>query len=111
VRCMVSNIFRTCNSCSSKDVRQFSGEFAIHFPASEGLNQAIVWVFPEVSVCLHCGAAEFSVPDRELEVLRTGTPAEGAVVLLEKGDKQNGARPRSQDEAAGSRRPGADFGT
>ena len=53
---------------------------ALHFPGLDGLNKPIVWVFPKISVCLDCGLAEFIVPEKELEVLRTGAPVEGAVV-------------------------------
>jgi len=35
-----------------------------------------------MSVCLDCGLAEFVVPEKELEVLRTGVPVEGAAVWL-----------------------------
>jgi hypothetical protein len=44
-------------------------EIAIHFPGVKGLEKPIVWVFPEVLVCLSCGNAEFVVPERELRVL------------------------------------------
>ena len=39
-----------------------------------------MWVFQETVVCLHCGFTEFTVPKRELQVLETGSPVEGAVV-------------------------------
>jgi hypothetical protein len=42
-----------------------------------------VWTFPKLAVCLHCGFTEFTVPERELTVLVTGTPVEGAVVLAD----------------------------
>jgi hypothetical protein len=40
-----------------------------------------MWVFPKIVVCLNCGFAEFTVPERELQVLSQGSPVEGAVVL------------------------------
>jgi hypothetical protein len=43
---------------------------AIHFPGLKDLDKPIVWVFPEVAVCLDCGAAEFSVPKDELRELQ-----------------------------------------
>ena len=46
------------------------------------MNKPVVWVFPTISVCLDCGRAEFVVPEKELEVLRTGVPVEGAAVWL-----------------------------
>jgi hypothetical protein len=105
VRRTVTSISRRCNSCSSNDLREFKGEFAIHFAGIEGLSKAIVWVFPEVSVCLTCGMAQFHVPDRELSVLGTGISVEGAAVLFEKSAKQHGVGAGVEDEAAGSKRP------
>ena len=71
-----------CASCKSENEKEFTSEVAIHFPGLAGLNKPIVWVFPKISVCLDCGLARFVVPERELEVLRTGTPVEGAAVWL-----------------------------
>jgi len=73
----------TCKGCQSDKRSVFNGEIAIHFPGLEGLDKSIVWVFPKVVVCLHCGFAEFAVPERELQVLTQGSPIEGAVVLTE----------------------------
>jgi hypothetical protein len=74
---------QSCASCQSENQKTFTSEIAIHFPGLEGLKNPIVWVFPRISVCLDCGmVAQFIVPERELEVLRTGAPVEGAVVLL-----------------------------
>ena len=56
--------------------RTFNGEIAIHFPGLDGLDMPIVWVFPELSVCLH-----FKVPARELSVLKEGKTVEGALVF------------------------------
>jgi hypothetical protein len=63
----------------------------------KGLDKPIVWVFPKLAVCLHCGFTEFTLPERELKVLVHGTPVEGAVVLAEKA-----ARP---SEKAGTKFP------
>jgi hypothetical protein len=71
-----------CTSCQSENLKNFSGEIAVHFPGVKGLKKPIVWVFPDIYVCLECGLAQFSVPGRELEVLRTGIPVEGAAVWL-----------------------------
>jgi len=76
-----SNKNAKCSRCSS-DRTEFCGELAIHFAGLAGLDKPIVWVFPRLSVCLDCGLAEFIVPEKELEVLRTGTPVEGAAVWL-----------------------------
>jgi hypothetical protein len=71
----------TCKGCHSDKQRVFNGEFAIHFRGLEGLDKSIVWVFPEIDVCLNCGFTEFTVPKRELQVLLQGSPVNGAVVL------------------------------
>jgi hypothetical protein len=73
----------TCKGCHSDKQSVFNGEIAIHFPGREGLDKPIVWVFPKLVVCLHCGFAEFAVPERELQVLEIGSPVDGAVVLTE----------------------------
>ena len=71
----------TCKGCHSDKRRVFNGEVAIHFGGLEGLNKPIVWVFPELVVCLHCGLTELTVPELELQVLQQGAAVKGAVVL------------------------------
>jgi hypothetical protein len=65
----------SCLSCGSVRNRLFNGEVAIHFPGFDGLNKPIVWVFPNLTVCLDCGQAQFNIPDRELQILMTGCAA------------------------------------
>ena len=60
----------TCKSCSSENQHSFHGEVAMHFRGLDGLNKPIVWVFPEILVCLDCGLAEFEVPEEQKETLR-----------------------------------------
>lgn len=103
MRSRVINIPRRCNACSSEDLREFSGELAVHFAGIEGLSKAVVWIFPEVSVCVHCGVAQFRAPDRELRVLRTGIPVDGAAVLMENVEKQYGGHVVDIDDPAGPR--------
>ena len=74
----------TCKGCDSDRQRVFNGEIAIHFPGLEGLDKPIVWVFPQVVVCLYCGFTEFTVPETELQVLWQDSPVEGALVSAEK---------------------------
>lgn len=74
-----------CKRCASDRQGSFNGEIAIHFPGLEGLDKPIVWVFPKLVVCLHCGFAEFAVPEKEMQVLLQGSPVEGAVVLTKEG--------------------------
>jgi len=59
----------SCNSCHSQYQRNLNGEIAIHFPGLEGLNKPIVWVFPELLVCLSCGFTEFEIPEAQLQEL------------------------------------------
>jgi hypothetical protein len=60
------------------NVRDFNGEIAIHFPGLKGLDKPIVWVFPKLTVCLICGAVEFSIPAEQLRVLATDGDASAA---------------------------------
>jgi hypothetical protein len=70
-----------CYKCACGNHREFNSEVAIHFPGIQGLRKPIVWTFPKLRVCLECGHADFSVPERELRVLVTGVPIDGAIVL------------------------------
>ena len=70
-----------CKSCQSQNQRNLNGEIAIHFPGLEGLKKPIVWVFPKVAVCLNCGVAEFTIPERELTVLVDGKRMDDAIVF------------------------------
>lgn len=81
----VEVIVMPCNKCASENQREFSAEVAIHFTGIAGLQKPIVWTFPKLLVCLHCGQAEFNVPERELTVLVTGVPVDGAVVIPPRG--------------------------
>ena len=59
----------SCKRCASDNIGSFNGEIAIHFPGLAGIDRPIVWVFPKLAVCLHCGLTEFTVPERELQIL------------------------------------------
>jgi len=50
---------------------------AIHFLELENIDKPVVWLFPEVVVCLDCGTAEFAVPEAELRQLTKGGAAAG----------------------------------
>lgn len=65
----------TCKWCGSDKQRRFTAEVAIHCPGLEGLNKPIVWVFPELFLCLNCGKAEFIVPAKDLRTLATDDSA------------------------------------
>jgi hypothetical protein len=58
-----------CKSCGSVNQKKFSAEMGIHYPGQDKIDNPVVWVFPEVVVCLYCGAAEFAVPEAELRQL------------------------------------------
>jgi hypothetical protein len=72
-----------CKGCHSEKQSVLNGEIAIHFPGVKGLDKPILWVFPKLVVCLDCGFTEFAVPERELQVLRQGSPVKGAIVATE----------------------------
>jgi hypothetical protein len=74
----------TCKRCHSNEQRVFDSEIAIHFPEPEGLDKSLVFVFPKLMVCFHCGFTEFAIPERELQVLERGSPVAGAAVLLQR---------------------------
>jgi hypothetical protein len=62
-----------CRVCGSEELGEFTGELAIHFPGLRDLNKPVVWVFPEIWVCLNCGNAGLSVPENALRVLAAET--------------------------------------
>jgi len=61
-----------CKSRGSVNQKKFSAEMGIHFPELKDIDKPVVWVFPEVVVCLDCGTAEFAVPEAELRQLAKG---------------------------------------
>jgi hypothetical protein len=64
-----------CKSCGSTNQRKFTGEMGIHFPGLKNIDKPVVWVFPELVVCLDCGTAEFAIPDEEMRQLAKGDAA------------------------------------
>ena len=65
----------TCESCGSENLNRFNGEVAIHFRGLDNLDKPIVWVSPEIIVCMDCGIAQFKVPDAQLSSLEKGNAA------------------------------------
>ena len=59
----------SCKSCGSVNQRKFSAEMSIHFLGAKNIDKPVVWVFPEIVVCLECGTTEFAVPEAELRLL------------------------------------------
>jgi hypothetical protein len=41
-----------CKSCGSVNQKKFSAEMGIHFPELKSIDKPVVWVFPEIVVCL-----------------------------------------------------------
>ena len=64
-----------CKSCASVNQSKFTGEIGIHFLGLKNIDKPVVWVFPELVVCLDCGTAEFAVPEAELRQLAKGAAA------------------------------------
>jgi hypothetical protein len=58
-----------CKSAGQLTQRKFSGEICVHFPGLKNIDKPVVWLFPELVVCLDCGTAEFAVPEAELRFL------------------------------------------
>jgi hypothetical protein len=67
----------SCSSCRSVLQVNFRAEVAIHFPGLKNIDKPIVWVFPELVVCMDCGNAEFAIPEPELRLLAKGNAAAG----------------------------------
>ena len=63
-----------CKLCGSTSQRKFIGEMGIHFPELKNIDKPVVWICPELVVCLDCGTAEFVVPEAELEELAKDDP-------------------------------------
>lgn len=59
-----------CKSCGARGQDRFPAEVAIHV---RNTKQPLVFVFPEIDICLNCGkpgfAEEFTIPEDELRML------------------------------------------
>ena len=64
-----------CKSCGAVNRRKFTAEIGIHFTGLKNIDMPVVWVFPELAVCLECGMAEFAVPEDKLRMLAKGEGA------------------------------------
>ena len=61
----------TCKTCGSENVSTFPAEVAIHFPGLKNIDVPVVFVFPQLDICLHCGAIlPFEIPAEELRLLQ-----------------------------------------
>jgi hypothetical protein len=72
-------IRHVCKLCGSVNRKKFGAEMGIHFPELKDIDKPVVWVFPEVLVCLDCGTAEFAVPEAELRQLARRDAAAAAL--------------------------------
>jgi hypothetical protein len=64
-----------CKSCGSEKLRNLNGEIAIYSPGPKNMDEPIVWVFPQLVVCLNCGTSEFAIPEDQLRLLALGHAA------------------------------------
>jgi hypothetical protein len=64
-----------CKSCGAVNRRKFTAEIGIHSPGLKNIDVPVVWLFPELAVCLGCGMTEFAVPEAELLLLAKGDGA------------------------------------
>ena len=55
-----------CRLCRSENQRRIRSEINIHFPRN--LERSIL-VFPELTICLDCGLAEFLLGNADLQSL------------------------------------------
>jgi len=61
----------SCKSCASSRQIEILGEIYLHFAGGlRGLDKPLVWVYPQVILCLDCGAAQFDVPQAELRLIQ-----------------------------------------
>jgi hypothetical protein len=58
-----------CRMCESTNQRRFIAEMGIRSGGLKNIKQPVVWVFPQLTICLDCGNAVFNVPDAELRAL------------------------------------------
>jgi hypothetical protein len=64
-----------CKSCGSDQLSKFAAEMGIHLHGLQDIEKPLLWVFPELLVCLNCGKAEFAIPESELRALAKGDNA------------------------------------
>jgi hypothetical protein len=72
------NLFMVCSSCGSVTQRKFLSEVDIHFPRLRDVKKSPVLVYPELSVCLNCGKAEFTLSKEELDLIAKSDAADNA---------------------------------
>ena len=58
-----------CKVCGSENLQKLRGEIAMRSPGLKNIDKPVVWVFPDIVICMDCGIAEFAVPETELRLL------------------------------------------
>jgi hypothetical protein len=66
---LLVNAALPCKVCGSENVHKLRGEIAMRSPGLKNIDKPIVWVFPDIVVCMECGIAEFALPEAELRML------------------------------------------
>ena len=69
---VLSRVDNSCRLCGSTTLREFTAEISGHCFALKNIDKPTVWVFPKLVGCLHCGLAEFLIPETELRLLADG---------------------------------------
>jgi hypothetical protein len=60
-----------CTVCGSDRNAEMLGEICLHFAGGlDSLHKAQIWAFPHVVLCLDCGSAQFTLPEKELNLVR-----------------------------------------
>ena len=63
----------SCALCGSGNQAEFTAEMVVHFAGLKNVDIPGVWVFPKLLICLNCGLSKFSVPEKKLGLLASGT--------------------------------------
>ena|SRR5215472_4554412 len=66
-----------CKVCGSENVQKLRGEIAMRVPGLKNIDKPVVWLFPDIFVCMDCGIAEFAVPEDQLRMLAKREAATG----------------------------------
>ena len=70
-----------CRSCGSGKLKKFTIELANHLRTITNVNKPVVSVVATIWLCLICGNAQFSVPERKLRVHRTDEGAAAGSIV------------------------------
>jgi hypothetical protein len=62
----------SCRSCGSDDSADFLSEIMFHFAGWKNVDKPGPLIFPQITVCLQCGGAQFNVSEAELRLLKEG---------------------------------------